>query len=128
MAEELVELGRRKCGRGKILRSGYTTKRGVRVKSSCVPDKGAPGKTPAAKRILPTPEPGMLKGWAKAKPAAERRRIVKSVSREEGCGTAIRRMTLLRNLTADRETKRKLKADADWLRRQGFCDLKGKAR
>lgn len=120
MAEELVELGR-KCPKGKIRREGYTTRRGVRVGPSCVPDKGKPGKTPAAKRVLPKPEPGALKGWKKGMPASERHGIVRGISRDEGCGTAIRKLTLLRNLTADRGTKAAAKADADWLRRQGFC-------
>jgi hypothetical protein len=128
MAEELVELGRRGCPKGKILRRSYTTKRGVKVGPSCVPDRGAPGKTPAAKRILPKPEPGALRGWSKNKSASARRRIVASISRDDGCATAIRRLTVLRNLTTDRATERAAKADADWLRRQGFCRLKKKAR
>lgn len=96
--------------------------------ATCVPDTGAPGKTPAAKRILPKPKPGALKGWAKRLPTGARRRIVAQLNREQGCRTTIRDLTLIRNLTPDRETKAKLKADTDWLRRQDFCKLKTKNR
>lgn len=116
----------RKCPSGKILRSGYTTKRGVRVRPSCVVDTGAPGKTPPSKRVLPKPEPGALRPWAKDLPLRKRRQAAATVSRRDGCVTAIRKLTLLRNLTADKATERAAKADADWLRRQDFCKLKSR--
>lgn len=128
MADELLELGRRRCGPGKILRRGYTTRRGVRVGPACVPDKGAPGKTPPERRILPKPEPGEYRGWRKDLPASSRRRAVRAIVREEGCAAAIRKLTLLRNLSADPATKRTAKADADWVRGQPFCELVTKGR
>jgi hypothetical protein len=116
----------RKCPAGMILRRGHTTKRGTRVEPACVPDKGAPGKTPASGKILPKPEPGGTGGWSKDLPDPQRRGVLRKLSEREGCGTAIKKMTLLRNITTDAETKRKAKADAAWLRRQGFCALKTK--
>jgi hypothetical protein len=116
----------RKCPGGMILRKGYTTRKGVKVPRACVPDTGKPGKTPAKGRILPKPEPGATGGWSKALPAGKRRAVLRRLTEREGCGTAIRKMTLLRNITADKETKRKAAADADWLRGQGFCKLKSK--
>jgi hypothetical protein len=35
---------RKRCPKGKILRKGYTTKKGVKVKPTCVKDMGKPGK------------------------------------------------------------------------------------
>lgn len=130
MADELLELGRRRrrCGPGQILRKGFTTRRGVRVRPACVPDTGAPGKTPAAKRILPKPEPGEFRGWAKGQPARTRRRAVREIVDREGCAAAIRKLTLLRNLSADPGTKRAAKQDADWVRGQDFCVLVTKER
>lgn len=39
------------CPSGEVTRHAYTTKRGSYVKSACIPDVGAPGKTPKSKRI-----------------------------------------------------------------------------
>lgn len=36
MAEELVELGRKKCGNGRIRRKGFVRKDGTRVGPTCV--------------------------------------------------------------------------------------------
>ena len=34
------------CPKGKILRKGYTTKKGVKVEPKCIKDQGKPGKGP----------------------------------------------------------------------------------
>jgi hypothetical protein len=120
----LIELGRTTCRAGQIRRRGYTTKRGVRVRPACVPDTGKRGKTPPSGRILPTPRPGALKGWRKDMAPEERRRIIRSLVREAGCGDVIKRLTLLGNITADAGTQRAVEADKNWLRDQGFCVLK----
>lgn len=122
-----LKLGAAKtCPSGYILKRGYTTRKGVKVGPACTPDVGAPGKTPAAKRVLPKPEPGALGGWSKALAEKNRRAVLKKLSADAGCGTVIKRLTLLRNITADAETKATAKRDADWLRDQGFCRLKSK--
>lgn len=125
-AKELVELGRTRCKRGEILRRGYTKKDGTYVKPGCVPDKGAPGKTPAAKRILPKPVPGELGRWTKAMPASERHSALRKVVDRRGCAKVIWSLTRLANLTTDRPTKTKARSDAGWLHDQGFCKLKTK--
>lgn len=124
-AEELVELGRA-CGRGKILRSPYRRKDGTYVKAACVPDKGAPGKTPASKRVLPEPVAGDLGVWKRDMPAGKRHESLRKVVERRGCRKVIGSLTLLRNLTADRGTKAVAKADAQWLHDQNFCRLKSK--
>lgn len=117
-----VLLGARHCPRGKVWKKGYKTRKGVRVKGVCIVDRGAPGKGP---KILPKPEPGALKGWQKTLPVKERRRIMASISKSEGCATAIRKLNLLRNLTTDRATKTAAVADMAWLRRTpSVCKLK----
>ena len=114
-----------KCGRGKIRRKAYTTKRGVHVPSSCVADQGKPGK---GRKVLPKPEPGFLHGWAKKMSSSARHKKVASVVKKEGCATAIRRLNLLANYTkaTSPETHRKARADMKWVKGQGFCHLKSK--
>lgn len=126
MAEELIELGRAKCKSGEIRRRGYTTKHGVRVPSTCVPDKGAPGKTPASKRVLPKPVPGDIGAWKKAMPASKRHSALKEAVERRGCRKVIGGLTLLRNLSSDAGTKSAAKQDAKWLHAQKFCELKSK--
>jgi hypothetical protein len=125
-AEELVELGRAKCGRGKIRRSGYRRSDGTYVKPTCVPDKGAPGKTSAAKRVLPEPVPGDIGPWKRDMTDGRRHVALERAVERRGCRKVIGGLTLLRNLTADSGTKRTAKADAKWLHDQNFCKLKGK--
>lgn len=124
-AEELVELGRA-CGRGKILRAAYRRSDGTYVKAACVPDKGAPGKTPASKRVLPEPVAGDLGVWKKDMAASKRHDSLRKVVERRGCRKVIGSLTLLRNLSSDRGTKMAAKADWKWLRGQGFCKLKSK--
>ena len=125
-AEELVELGRIKCGRGKIVRSGFTRQDGTYVAPGCVPDKGEKGKTPAAKRVLPDLVSGDIGIWTKRMPVTKRHESLKKAVDRRGCRKVIGGLTLLRNRTADPATKAKAKADAKWLHRQGFCKLKTK--
>jgi hypothetical protein len=46
------EGGSASCPVGKIRRVGYTTRRGVRVKSACIKDRGAPGRWRTVKAML----------------------------------------------------------------------------
>lgn len=110
------------CPAGKIRRKAYTTRKGVKVKSTCVPDKGKPGKGP---KTLPSPKPGALTGWQKALPQKERLRVLKSLTKEQGCGVVINKLNLLRNITADKPTKKAAASDMRRLRKQAYCRLKG---
>lgn len=124
-AEELVELGR-SCGRGKILRSAYRRSDGSYVKATCVPDKGASGKTPSSQRVLPRPVPGDLGVWKKDMSSTMRHASLKNEVQKRGCRKVIGSLTLLRNLSSDPGTKKTAKADAKWLHGQNFCELKSK--
>lgn len=126
-ARELIELGRA-CGPGKILRRGFTRKDGTYVAPGCVQDQGAPGKTPAYKRVLPAPKPGMLKGWKASDSAPKRHEALKKAVRAESCRSVISRLTLERNFTkrTSPATSRTAAADARWLHDRNFCKLKTK--
>ncbi len=131
MAEELVELGKARCRPGKIWRKGYTAKkdgRKVHVPGTCVIDQGAPGKTPAAKRVLPAPTPGALMFWSHRKPQAERHEILKNLLKRKPCVTVIRDLNLLANFTkaTSPATHSTARADMDWIRKQPTCVLKMK--
>ncbi len=127
MARKIViEMGKTHCERGEILRRGYTRKDGTHVDPTCVPDKGAPGKTPASKRVLPKPKKGHLAGWHADESAAKRRRALKKWVKKTNCRKTIGKLTLLRNLSADRTVDRVAKRDAEWLHDQNFCKLKSK--
>jgi hypothetical protein len=125
-AKQLVELGSHTCPAGKIRRSGYTRSDGTRVKWACVPDTGAPGKTPASKRLLPEIRPGDIGMWKKSMPDYRRHAELRKAVDRRGCRRVIGGLTLLRNKTADPATKATAKADWKWLRNQGFCKLKTK--
>ncbi len=125
-ASDLIELGRTRCGRGKIRRSGYMRSDGTYVKPACVPDKGAPGKTPASKRVLPKPKPGALGRWSSKISDGRRHDALEAITDKRGCRKVIGSLTLLRNLSADPKVKIVAKGDAKWLHNQDFCKLKSK--
>jgi hypothetical protein len=126
-ARELVELGRG-CGPGQIMRRGFTRKDGAYVAPGCVKDQGAPGRTPASKRILPQPKAGMLKGWEAKKSADQRHASLRKAVKAEGCRNVINRLSLERGFTkkTSPKTAATAKKDWQWLRKQGFCKLKTK--
>ena len=126
MAEFLIEMGRARCPKGKILRAGYRRKDGVRVMPACVPDKGARGKTPASKRFLPSLGPRPLGGWKETQSASERHSHLKKAVESKGCLRVTKNLVVLANVTTDRPTEKKLRADQKWLHNQGFCKLKTK--
>lgn len=110
----------KKCGRGKIWRKGYTTKKGTKVKGACIIDRGKPGKGP---KTLPKPTAGALKGWGKGLSQKERMRILKSLTKEKGCATVIRDLNLLSNITTDKPTRKAAVLDMRKLHDQPYCKL-----
>jgi len=88
------------------------------VKGACVPDKGALGKTPKNKRILPQPSKDMSLskyGYKLKKKAASRRRSLARASSKNDSRKVLGRLGLLRNLTAEPANKKKLSADVKWM-------------
>ncbi len=126
MSEHLIEMGRSRCPSGKIWRVPYKRSDGTRVKGTCVPDTGAPGKTPASKRFIPKMGPGTLTGWHKDQAASTRHAKLAKLTKSVGCREALRRVNVIANATTDRPTEAKLRTDYKWLRNQGFCHLKTK--
>lgn len=90
-----------KCPSGKIRRVGYVRKDGVRVASTCVPDKGKPGKTSASRKVLPKPVSGNLSmfGYSNVKntPAEQRRKALTRAVKSAGYATIIKRINLIAN-------------------------------
>jgi hypothetical protein len=127
-ASDLIELGRKSCGPGKIRRAAYMTRKGVKVPAKCVEDTGKRGKTPLSQRVLPQIQPGFLKGWKHDMPVSKRHQIIQKVTDAEGCASTIRRLNLLANYTENTSpaTHSKAREDMAWVRKQSFCDLKSK--
>lgn len=131
----VIEMGRGGCPSGQIrrkryVRKGYRRKDGARVArtvvpSGCVIDRGAPGKTPAARRFAKFPKKGpYIPGWTKDASDEKRHAAVARQARALSCRETWRRLHQLRNVTTDPETKRKATADRNWIRRQGWCPWK----
>lgn len=93
------------CEPGKIQRVGYTTKRGTRVAPTCVVDRGAPGKTPDSKKILPQPKKGELAkyGYNTFESDQQRFASLKRAAADLGALSTRRHLQLIRNRTAKDE-------------------------
>jgi len=109
-----------KCKKGEIVRSAYTRKDGTRVRATCVKDRGAPGKTPASKRVLPKPVKGSLGKYGysniKGTSAIDRRNALIDAVRGEGYATIIRRLNLLSNYNKNNEQVYNiLQSDIRWM-------------
>jgi len=128
--------GGKSCSKGKILRKAYsrkahsrksyTRKSGERVRgsyvdrakvpSTCVPDRGAVGRGPGkGSQYLPRPtKKGMLRhyGYDTDKSKSERESILRRASKEEKGGAleVLRHLNLIRNLQAEDEKGRRVKA------------------
>ncbi len=126
MDAELSILGKqsggRGCGPNKIRRRSYTRRvTGKRVKSTCVPDKGRPGKTPKSKRVLPKLTPGKLGKYGyhdvKHKSAASRRVALTNATKEEGYAPIIRRLNVIRTYNKNSELFDLYNSDLKWMQR-----------
>lgn len=110
------------CGKGKIRRSAYRKKSGVRVKSACVPDKGRPGKGGPIKVSLDEKHLGKY-GYSLKKSSASRCRAIQKAVKAKGARTVLRRLVVLR--TYRRYNKKsaeyvKLDKDVNYLRKKYF--------
>lgn len=103
-------------------RKPYRKRTGVRVKGSTVKkatyftkDKGAPGRTPVARRWF-VAEKGALKGWKAEMPATKRRTILNRMVRTDSYATTIRRLNALKNVSTSRKADASASADMAYLR------------
>jgi hypothetical protein len=108
------------CDDGKIRRRSYTRRDGVYVRSACVKDMGLPGKTPAAKRVLPKLTPGRLSryGYVSTKSATHRRAALRKAVNAEGYATIIRRLVAVSNYNSRSapEAHRVMRSDIEWMK------------
>lgn len=92
-------LGGIKCPKGKIVIRGYKKKSGVRVKSHCTPDRGAPGRTPKSKRVLPKLKEDEFAGYKYSTklPSLKRLAILKKICKDLTYSSVIKRLVVLRS-------------------------------
>jgi len=105
----------RKCPRGTIRRKGYTTKRGVTVRSSCIKDRGLPGK---GKRLFTLKKGELSKHGYSLKYAREKRHAALNKARKElSHATLVRKINALAVLMKNThpDYARRARADVKWL-------------
>ena len=125
--------GGSRCPKGTILRKGYSRKgysrkskstksysyvSRTRVGSACVPDKGAHGKTPKSRRVLPPlgKEIQLRKlGYSIHRSANTRRKALQKASKIEGPLAVLRHLNLARNYQADVDAKSTMASDVKWM-------------
>ena len=88
----------KKCSTNKIMRSAYTRSNGTRVQTVCVKNKGAPGKTPTSKKVLPKLKHGLLTehGYHLNENATKRQSAIRKAMRVEGNLPVYRRLVVLK--------------------------------
>ena len=102
---------------GTVVRASYVSR--TQVRSSCVPDKGAPGKTPKSRRTLPRPgkEISLTRyGYGTQKGAQTRHRALGKAAEDFGGLKILRRMVLLSNFQADPAAKNTMREDVQFMR------------
>ena len=113
-----------KCPEGQIRRKAYTRKDGTFVKSTCVKDRGLPGKTPLKRRSLPIPVKGALGKYgysniAKTLARDRREALLKGV-KDTDYATIIRRINLIANYNKNSNPQvfKRIKSDITWMQKQ----------
>jgi hypothetical protein len=95
--------GGKKCPTGKILRKGYTTRRGVRVKRSCIKDRGAVGRWQTVKAMIGIGplKKGHLKnlGYDATAAAGPRHEALKKAVKRYGRASTIRKLNAIATYT-----------------------------
>jgi hypothetical protein len=88
-----------KCPKGKILIRGYKKKSGVRVRLHCTPDRGAVGRTPKSKRVLPKLKEDEFAGYKYSTklPSSKRLSILKKICKDLTYSSVIKRLVVLRS-------------------------------
>ena len=122
----------RKMGNIIVNRKSYTRKDGTRVKASTfkVKDKGDKGRTPKSHQWA---EFKTVTGWSKTQPSDTRHRKMlsttnKKLSLHDRYVQAGRRLVQLANVTTDKPTEIKARADAHYFFRNAKEDWYGKGK
>lgn len=111
------------CPKGKIRRKSYTRQDGTYVRSTCVPDKGKPGKTRASNKVLPKPIPGELSkyGYSNIKNtlAGKRRKALTRAVKDAGYATIVRRVNLIANYNklSNPRVHKIMRSDITWMQK-----------
>ena len=86
------------CPPGKIIRKGYTTKKGTKVSSTCTKNMGASGKTPERKKVLPKLKEGYLGkyGYSLSNNYKKREASLQKAMKNEGDLEVLRHLVVLR--------------------------------
>ena len=106
-----------KCSKGKIVRKAYRRSDGTRIRSSCIKNKGAKGKTMKKYKVISNLKEGKLKkyGYSTKKDMAGRLRALKKSVKAVGYDKTVERLTAIRVLSR-REPALKKKYDGDYKR------------
>lgn len=88
-----------KCKKNEILIHSYKKKSGIRVKSHCTPDKGAKGRTPIKKRVLPKLKANefVKYGYSTKLSASKRLSKLKRACKDLTYASVLKRIVVLRS-------------------------------
>ncbi len=88
-----------KCPKNTIRIRSYKKRSGVRVRTHCTPDRGAPGRTPRSKRVLPKLKNNEFVGYGYSTklPSSKRHSILKKICRDLTYSSVIKRLVVLRS-------------------------------
>ncbi len=103
-----------KCKKNEILIRSYQKKSGIRVKSHCTPDKGAKGRTPSKKRVLPKLKNDEFAkyGYSTKLTSSKRLSKLKRAVKELSYASVLKRIVVLRSYNK-RNPKLYAKFDCD---------------
>ncbi len=103
-----------KCKKNEILIRSYKKKSGVRVKPHCTPDKGAKGRTPLKKRVLPKLKKDEFTkyGYSTKLSASKRLSKLKHAVKDLSYASVLKRIVVLRTYNK-RNPKLYAKFDCD---------------
>ena len=109
---------RRSYKRSDSTRVKYSYVDRTRVPSACVPDKGAPGKTPSHKKVLPSigKEYSLRRyGYSTKKSESKRHEALNKASEKLHPLKVLRRLNLIANYTAESDVEKVLRRDVRYM-------------
>ena len=112
----------KKCPKGKILKKSYTTKKGTKVKPTCIQDQGKPGKGPVLFTI-PEKDEGLLGDYGYELKISHEKRVkaIKKSIKNNGKLKILRFLVAIRTLNKSNERYfTKLDKDVKWVQKNYF--------